>query len=141
MKNKSDFSFHLVDDYVRSLAEKLQIALKDSLLPGKVSSRVQITSQGILGYVSFSPHQNPEEENVDATILVNLTEEPPKISADISWSDGEIVDDFGEYEINRTSSDDLSQEIQFAFSRFGEKAFEKMVELITSNLQPKYRND
>lgn len=141
MDNKSDISFQLLDNYVRSLAEKLQIVLKDSCLPGKVSSAAQKTSLGVLGYVSFSPHQNLEEENVDATILVNLEEENPKILADICWSDGEIIDDFGEYVISRSSLDGLSEEIQFAFSRFEEKVFEKMVVLITSNLQPKYRNN
>lgn len=141
MDNKSDISFQLVDDMVRLLAEKLQIILKDSRLPGKVSSAAQKTSQGVLGYVSFSPHQNPEEENVDATILVNLLGVNPKISADICWSDGEIIEDIGEYEISCSSLDSLSQEIQFVFTRFEEKVFEKMAILITSNLQPKYRNN
>jgi hypothetical protein len=141
MDNKSDISFQLVDDMVRLLAEKLQIILKDSRLPGKVSHAAQKTSQGVFGYVSFSPHQNPEEENVDATILVNLLGVNPKISADICWSDGEIIEDFGEYEISRSSLDSLSQEIQFVFTQFEEKVFEKMVILITSNLQTKYRNN
>ena len=122
MDNGSEIPFRLVNDYVRWLAEKLQLVLKDSGLPGKVSNAAQKTSLGILGYVSFSPHQNPEEENVDATILLRLLEENPKVSADICWSDGEIIDDFGEYEINLTSVDGLSQEIQFTFSRFGERS-------------------
>jgi hypothetical protein len=141
MDNKADISFQLVDAYIRLLAEKLQIVLKNSRLPGKISSAVQKTSQGVLGYVSFSPHQNPEEENVDATILVSLEEENPNMSVDICWSDGEMIDDFGEYEIVSSSLDGFTQEIESASSRFGEIVFEKMLELITSNFQPKFRND
>ena len=141
MDSESESLFLLVDGYVRWLADKLQIVLKDSRSPGKVDHAALKTSLGILGYVSFSPHQNPEEENVDATILVKLIEELPKVSADICWSDGEIIDDLGEYEINCTSLDSLSQDVQLAFSGFGAKAFEKMAQLIKSNLQPKYRNN
>ena len=112
MINKSNALVQLIDAYVSSLSERLQLVLNGSHSPGKIVSATQESSRGVFGYVSFNPHSNPEEEAIDAALFVKQSGGIAKISADICWSDGDLIVDFGEYEIGNSSFDELSQNIQ-----------------------------
>jgi hypothetical protein len=141
MDNKSDILVQLIDSYVVSLTKRLKTVLKDSCSTGKIGIETWRNPQIIFGCVSFNPQRNPEEENIDATFIVNLGEDKVKVTADICWSDGDMISDFGEYEIVPSSFQELSEKIKKIYSQIDEKMFQKMAELIRSDLPSKYRRD
>jgi hypothetical protein len=138
---KSNALVQLIDPYVTSLSERLQLVLNSSHSPGKIVSATQASSQGVFGYVSFNPHSNPEEEFIDAALFVKQSRGTAKVLADICWSDGDLIVDFGEYEIGNSSFDELSQNIKTVCARIDVEMYQKMSELIKSDLPPKYRSN
>ena len=141
MNNKSDVLAQWFDTRLASLSNRLQPVLKDSRSTGKIGSAIQKAPQGIYGFVSFSPHGKPEEENIDATLFINLGEKIAKMSADICWSDGDMIGDFGDYKIGYSSLVELSEKIEKIYSQIEGEIFQKMAELIKSDLPPKYRRE
>lgn len=141
MNNKPVAIVQSIDSFVASLSDRLQPVLKDTCSIGQIRSATQKSTQGISGYVLFSPHRNPEEEEIDATLFIQLGENIAKISADICWSDGEMISDFGEFRVEYSSLDDLSRKIESIYPQIEENMFSKMVELVKSALPPKYRRE
>ena len=139
MNNRSDVLVQSLNSCIATLSNRLQPVLKDSHSTGKIDSGKQKSSQGPYGFVSFSPHRNPEEENIDVTFFINLEKEIAKFSADICWSDGDILCDFGNYQIEYSSINELAEKIEEIYSQIEEKLFQKMAELINSDIPPKYR--
>jgi hypothetical protein len=140
MTNKSDAIVQLMDAYIASLSERLQVVLNGSHSPGKILSATQESPQGVFGFVSFHPHSNPEEEAIDAALLFKQSGGTAKIAADICWSDGDLITDFGEYEIIYASAEELSQNFKIVCARIDEELYQRMSELIKSDLRPKYRS-
>jgi hypothetical protein len=136
INKKSEVLLKLIDCFVASLLDRLQLVLKDSCSTGRISKASWKNPHNICGYVSFSPDRNPENKNIDATLILNTVENFVQMSADICWSDGEMIYDFGEFEIGYSSPEDLSEKIQKIYSQIDDKMFQKMAELITSNLSP-----
>jgi hypothetical protein len=136
INKKSEVLLKLIDCFVASLLDRLQLVLKDSYSTGRISKASWKNPHNICGYVSFSPDRNPENKNIDATLILNTAENFVQMSADICWSDGEMIYDFGEFEIGYSSPEDLSEKIQKIYSQIDDKMFQKMAELITSNLSP-----
>ncbi len=131
--NNSEVLNKLVNFFVTSLMEKLQPVLKDSCSIGKLDTGTWENPQIIWGYVEFSPHKNPVEENIDATLSFDIRESFVKMSADICWSDGEVISDFGDYQIEYSSLIDLSEKIQIVYSQIESKMVQKMVEFIRAS--------
>jgi hypothetical protein len=138
LKNKeADVLVKLIDHFAASLLDRLQPVLKESHSAGNLNSGSWKNPQNIFcGYVSFFPHRNPEEKTIDATLVLHARKNLVKMSADICWSDGEMLYDFGEFEIGYSSLEDLSEKIKKIYSQIDDKLFQKMAELITSILSP-----
>jgi hypothetical protein len=136
--DKLEILVQLVDTCIVSLLKRLQPIVNDSSSHGKLTGATHKNPQGIiLGYVSFSPHRNPEEETIDATLLIDLAKEV--MSADICWSNGEIISDLGEYQIGHSSLNEVSQSTQMVYYHIEEEMFHKMAELIKSDMPSKDR--
>jgi hypothetical protein len=138
LKNdETDVLVKSIDHFAASLLDRLQSVLKESRSAGKLNNGSWKNPQNIFcGYVSFFPHRNPEEKTIDATLVLHASKNLVIMSADIYWSDGEMIVDFGDFEIGYSSLEDLSQKIQKIYSQIEYKMFQKMTEIITSNLSP-----
>jgi hypothetical protein len=90
MNNKIGILNELVDTQIRLLAEKLESVLRETNSKGSIrgGTWLEDAKNTIFGCVSYAPHNDPEEESIEAGITVTLEGKNTKFIADIYWSDG-----------------------------------------------------
>ena len=123
-----------MDSCVASLSLRLELGLRNLPSPGKINSKTRTIPPGILGYVSFISHRNPKEENIEVLLSLFPEENKAKMTAEIYWSDGEEFISYGQHEIIYSSLTDLTQETRKVYSQLEEEIYQKMFELIKSDI-------
>ncbi len=82
------------------------------------------TTNTIMAYLSYYPNGDLNEDSLDVTIELALTNGNGLFSANICWSNGEIVADVMNINFNISSSEQLFQQVD----KFGQLATDKLVD-------------
>jgi hypothetical protein len=116
----------LIDSYVQTTAGELKQSLTSPDASFTISSKTWSNNAEIVtGYLTIFPNNNPAEQSIDAVISFVPLDDSTQLSADICWSDGPLLIDILEKEINFSNMDELLLDLnpfcQTAFTVFLQK--------------------
>jgi hypothetical protein len=66
----------------------------------------------VMAYLSYFTNDDPNEDNIDITIQVDLGSESGQFTADICWSSGEIINELAHNEFSYNSLQELLDHIR-----------------------------
>jgi hypothetical protein len=141
MKSEAKALERLIDIYIQLLNARLEPNFRGTGSSGRLRSGTWLSTgkDSIFGCVSYTPHNDPEEESIEAAITVVVEDKSAKFTADICWSDGGIIAEIVEHAIMYNTLDELTFEVDKLCKTASEEMLRQMRVLMSTDRPPKIR--
>lgn len=99
-----------LERYLTNVKEEI-----DPFVPANAKTKVgswENSAGTVMGYLSYYPKNDPQEESIDVTLEVELRNESGEFTADICWTGGEIIAELIGKEFDYASLDSLKDQIR-----------------------------
>jgi hypothetical protein len=127
---------------IENLAQDLTIKIRDNKTAGKIRYGIGPEREStITGYISYSPNTDPNEESVETAVTIKLGKSSLSVTADICWSDGEIIQVMDSHDLLYDSSSDLLLKLKTVWEKISPDIYSKMESFIRMEQLARYRKD
>lgn len=128
--------------HVAWFSSELATFIVETNLKGKLRSHCWSNELGVIvGYVSYSPHNDPQEESIELCLTPSFNSERQKIDLfiDIYWSDGSAIQDLIDHKDIELENAVLQIDLTIEQSKF--KLLTEMKKEISIDRPSRYRKD
>lgn len=142
MLGDSNLIKNWVSTFLGKLTNELSATIEGNGLPGNLRDGVWIErEETIFGYISYSPHRDPNEESLEITLTTKLLKGAITIAVDIGWSDGEIIEEVNQTQVSYHSSSELISKLESLSDPIYTRLLSDIVKYIQVDSPPRYRSD
>jgi hypothetical protein len=128
--------------YLEKLINELSKTIIENKLPGNLRSGAWVERETtVFGYISYSPHQNPNEEFLEFSIIAKVFENYVSITMDIGWSDGEIIKEVSQDQIPYQSNEELISIIESLGEAKFAQILSEIISIVKVDRPPKFRSN
>lgn len=138
MADNFNLVYKIISRYVNKLSQNLK-KTRGNYFIGSIRTGTWMENQNmIIGFISISPHQDPEEETIDVGFRAEINE-LINIEIDICRSDGELLKLVTQNSFPLSPLKNLVLDINYLFKKVTPVISDELDKIIEQNLPPRYR--
>ena len=142
MLSDPNFIKNWVSTFLGKLTNELSATIEGNGLPGNLRDGVWIErEETIFGYISYTPHRDPNEESLEITLTIKFLKGAITIAIDIGWSDGEIIEEVSQNQVSYHSNSELTPKLESLSETIYARLLSDMMKYIQVDRPPRYRSD